>query len=213
MPKHVQHEFEWATNPEPAMPAEPTHRDDPPPTLPPPAAARETCGLRHPGDTDDWETLSMPLPTALPEAVARAVFGVDEHGNVNPAAEEVAEITEHHTERLVDFLNRMQAIDERLARAAGDSRKALYREKDVILSAYQGALALYAEDFGQDASRHLDAWARHQIDSESEEQAAEPPTSRSHRDERAHSARHRRTDKQPSGKKTKASRKAGSQPP
>ena len=49
----------------------------------------------------------------------RAVFGVDDCGNVNPSSEEVAEITEHHTDRLVELLERLRDIDDRLANSYG----------------------------------------------------------------------------------------------
>jgi hypothetical protein len=180
--KHFQYEIDWtATQAEPRL-----EQHDLPRSTALISRENEESDEQESEHSDEWEHCSMPNPTALLEAVGRAAFGVDEEGNVNPGPEEVAEITEHHTERLVELLNRLQDIDDRLARASGDSRKPLYRQKDQALSAYQGALALYAEDFGQEAARQLDAWARHQIDSESEDDARELRKSRPHRYDPGH---------------------------
>lgn len=166
MAKHFQHEIDWTAKHSASSPAEQALEGQ---ELSPIPASIATDERRCKGQADDWsrewDGCSMPNPTALLEAVGRAVFGVDDYGNVNPSPEEVAEITEHHTDRLVELLERSQDIDDRLANTYGGSRKSLVRQRDQVHSAYLGALALYAEDFGEEASRHLDAWARHQLES------------------------------------------------
>src|SRR5262249_52303546 len=41
-------------------------------------------------------------------------------------------------------------------------REKLTRDKERITCQVQGMLALYAEDFGETAARHLESWARHE---------------------------------------------------
>jgi hypothetical protein len=104
----------------------------------------------------------LPVPKPLPQAIGRGHFGEDENGPFRPTAQEVRAITENHTERLIGFLDGLQEVNAHLNNTQCSDRARLYHEKDRLLSAYQGALAMYAEDFGQNAANRLDAWARHQ---------------------------------------------------
>jgi hypothetical protein len=104
----------------------------------------------------------LPVPKPLPHAIGRGHFGEDENGPIRPTAQEVRAITENHTERLIGFLDGLQEVNAHLNNTQCSDRARLYHEKDRLLSAYQGALAMYAEDFGQNAAKRLDAWARHQ---------------------------------------------------
>lgn len=104
----------------------------------------------------------LPVPKPLPQAIGRGHFGEDENGPIRPTAQEVRAITENHTERLIGFLDGLQEVNAHLNNTQCSDRARLYHEKDRLLSAYQGALAMYAEDFGQNAANRLDAWARHQ---------------------------------------------------
>jgi len=133
------------------------------------AAAHFEAFIRATHESRDFETepLShspMPVPVPLPEAVEKGNFGMaDEQTPVDPLPEEVFSLTEHHGERIVDLLEELKTIDEQLGAAAGEERQRLIAQKDKALCAYQGALALYAEDFGDAATRQLDAWARSQL--------------------------------------------------
>jgi len=78
----------------------------------------------------------LPVPRPLPQAVAAKHFGQDERGPVNPAADEVREITENHAEIIIDLLaERRQA--ERSNREADQVR---------LSAEVQTAVVKYAED-------------------------------------------------------------------
>jgi hypothetical protein len=94
--------------------------------------------------------------------VARGNFGEDEHGPVKPKPAEVRAITEHQAEKLIELLGRLQDVEGRLARNGTHDRPSLIREKEKLLCAFQGGIALYAEDFGQHAANRLDAYVRHE---------------------------------------------------
>lgn len=106
----------------------------------------------------------MPVPKPLPSAIGKGNFGEDERGPVRPTAAEVRAITEHHAEKLIDLLGRLQDTDRQLAR--GGDRTSLIQQKDRLLSGYQSGIALYAEDFGEHAAKRLDAYVRHQVGKE-----------------------------------------------
>lgn len=108
----------------------------------------------------------LPVPKPLPSAIGKGNFGEDERGPVRPTAAEVRAITEHHAEKLIDLLGRLQDTDRQLARGGGGDRTSLIQQKDRVLSAYQSGIALYAEDFGEHAAQRLDAYVRHQVGKE-----------------------------------------------
>lgn len=111
----------------------------------------------------------MPCPHPLPAAIRRAAFGTDEEGEpVEPSEEEVAEITVHHGERLMDALESLAAAEAALARGREEDRDSGVVAVDRARSACQSVLALYEEDFGERAARELEAWARHQVEQSSE---------------------------------------------
>jgi hypothetical protein len=91
----------------------------------------------------------LPVPRPLPGAVAAGHFGQDDNGPVQPGHEEVRAITEQHAEKLINLL-------EGLA----NSRPG--EEQDRLSKSYDLAIAAYAEDFGEHASRQLDAYVRRQ---------------------------------------------------
>ena len=104
----------------------------------------------------------LPVPKPLPSAIGRGHFGEDEHGPIRPTAAEVRAITEDHAERLIDLLEGLAEVEGFLRNSQCSDRARLYHEKDRLLGAYQGAIAMYAEDFGEHAANRLDAFARHQ---------------------------------------------------
>jgi len=108
----------------------------------------------------------MPVPKPLPSAIGKGNFGEDERGPVRPTAAEVRAITEHHAEKLIDLLGRLQDTDRKLARGGEGDRTSLIHQKDRLLSGYQSGIALYAEDFGEHAANRLDAYVRHQVGKE-----------------------------------------------
>ena len=111
----------------------------------------------------------MPCPHPLPAAVRRAAFGLHEDGEpVEPSEEEVAEITIHHGERLMDALESLAAAEALLVRGRDDDRGNTVTAVDRARSACQSVLALYEEDFGERAARELEAWARHQVEQSSD---------------------------------------------
>ena len=106
----------------------------------------------------------MPVPEPLPEAVEKGNFGMeDDQTPVDPSPEEVFAITEQQGERMVELLEQLKCIEWRLENLTGEQRHPAILEKDRTLSAFQGMLALYAEDFGDVATRRLEAWARGRI--------------------------------------------------
>lgn len=106
---------------------------------------------------------TLPVPTPLPEAIGKGNFGEDEHGPIRPSREEVRAITENHAERLIEVLSSLKDIEAKLSGNKTGDRKALILEKDKWLSAYQGGIALYQEDFGEIAANRLDAYVRHEL--------------------------------------------------
>jgi len=176
--KHIQYEIDWAASQNVATAYDSSlEQHDLPNSTDSQAVQHNDSAVTEVDDSETWEHCMMPNPKPLLEAVGRAVFGVDEDGNVNPGPEEVAAITEYHTERLVKLLDEIQDIDGRLARATGQDRDTLHRQRDHAHSGYLGALALYAEDFGEDAARQLDTWARYQHRYGSEDDPREPERS------------------------------------
>ena len=105
----------------------------------------------------------LPVPKPLPSATGRGHFGEDEHGPIRPTAAEVRAITENQAERLIDLLEGLAEVEGFLRNSQCSDRARLYHEKDRLLSAYQSAVAVYAEDFGEHAAQRLDAYARHQF--------------------------------------------------
>lgn len=107
----------------------------------------------------------LPVPNPLPAAIGRGHFGEDEHGPIRPSRAEVRAITENHGERLINLLDGLREVDRSLSDSQCSDRARLYHEKDRLQSAYQSAIAMYKEDFGEDAANRLNAWARYQHDS------------------------------------------------
>ena len=106
---------------------------------------------------------TLPVPTPLPEAIGKGNFGEDEHGPIRPKADEVRAITENQAERLIEILSELKAVEGELSRSGGTNRKALIQAKDKWLCAYQGGIAMYAEDFGEVAANRLDAYVKHEL--------------------------------------------------
>ena len=59
-----------------------------------------------------------------------------------------------------EVLQELDSLNERLA-AQASNREELIRHKERLTCQKQGMLALYAEDFGETAARHLESWADH----------------------------------------------------
>jgi hypothetical protein len=88
----------------------------------------------------------------LPSAVTAGDFGQDENGrNIRPTREEVREITEQHVDKLLDIL-------ESIAHAPQSPSTEIPRLKESFAS----GIAAYAESFGPQASRQLEAYVRRQ---------------------------------------------------
>jgi hypothetical protein len=105
--------------------------------------------------------IDLPVPAPLPAAVAKGVFGTDDNDDpIDPSEEEVHEISMQHGEQLSEVLQELDAVNKRLA-AQPSNREELIRHKERLTCQKQGMLALYAEDFGEAAARHLESWARH----------------------------------------------------
>lgn len=104
-----------------------------------------------------------PVPKPLPSAIGRGHFGEDGQGPIRPTPAEVRAITENHAERLINLLEGLTEVEGFPANSQCSDRARLYHEKDRLLSAYQGAIAIYAEDFGEHAGKRLDAYVRNQF--------------------------------------------------
>src|SRR5882724_3277408 len=169
MPKHVQIEFDWTRtggDSAPVAAAAPVPEVE----IQKPLSQETLPGIPVVADASTPTTtvrarrspVVLPVPKPLPTAIGRGHFGEDENGPIRPTAQEVRAITENHTERLIGFLDGLQEVNALLNNSQCSDRARLFHEKDRLLSGYQGALAMYAEDFGQNAANRLDAWARHQ---------------------------------------------------
>ena len=88
----------------------------------------------------------LPVPKPLPEAIAAGRFGRDERGPIRPCAAEVRAITGNHAEKLIELLKPDDGTDRVLAQTEFDA-----------------GIAAYAEDFGEDAARRLEAYVRRQV--------------------------------------------------
>ncbi len=122
-------------------------------------------GIENDDDMDLLGGPAMPHPLPLESAVQSGAFGYEETGEpIYPAPDEIQAITEHHAERLMELRHALQAAENDATAATQGQRQAACREKDGALSAYQAALGLYAEDFGDAAAQLLDAWVHHQVD-------------------------------------------------
>lgn len=106
---------------------------------------------------------TLPVPNPLPEAIGKGNFGEDEHGPIRPGREEVRAITETQAEKLIEILSSLKDVEAQLARGGTKDRRALIQEKDKWLCAYQGGIAMYAEDFGELAANRLDAYVKHEL--------------------------------------------------
>jgi hypothetical protein len=106
----------------------------------------------------------VPVPAPLESAVRRGVFGTDEHDDpVEPSEDEVHEISLLHGERLAELFQSLDHVGKQLRRLNGSGLEKLVREKERLTCQVQGMLALYAEDFGETAARHLESWARAEV--------------------------------------------------
>jgi hypothetical protein len=105
---------------------------------------------------------TLPRPKPLEAAVERGHFGEDEQGPMCPSGEEVKEITERLAERLIDLMNGLREVQAMLRAPVCSDRARLYREKDLLSGQIGNALAMYAEDFGQEAASQLRAYAAHE---------------------------------------------------
>jgi hypothetical protein len=93
----------------------------------------------------------LPVPKPLPEAVAAGRFGLDDdQRSIRPGPDEVRAITENHAEKLIELLG---TIPERI-----DPGNDAHPLNDQL----KAAIAAYAEDFGPEAARQLEAYARRQ---------------------------------------------------
>lgn len=119
----------------------------------------------------------LPYVWPLPDAIERRHFGEDEDGPVEPSAEEVQAITEDVADRLIQHLNELEGVVARLRDAQRDAcRNLIFQEKERAVCAYQSTVALYEEDFGLDATRLLESWARRE--KERIDEGAENPDDR-----------------------------------
>ncbi len=166
MAKQVQTEFDWFAQRAAATPALPAVEE---------ASALNQAllpGMQVEGDDQEVPAVAtsrerrhpavLPVPKPLPSAIERGHFGEDEHGPIRPTSAEVRAITENLAERLVNLRDGLAEVERFMANSQCSDRGRLYHEKDRLLSAYQGAIAMYAEDFGEPAANRVDAYARHQ---------------------------------------------------
>jgi hypothetical protein len=94
----------------------------------------------------------MPVPRPLADAVAAGHFGVDEKGKpINPSEDEVHAITRDHSELLIELFDSL----------ASDGEKP-HPQAPAVEQQIQSELARYAEDFGERATRQLEAYCRRQ---------------------------------------------------
>ena len=111
----------------------------------------------------------MPCPEPAAAAVDAGVFGFDEHGVIDPSADDVRAMTEEHARELlgivieVDHLQRcwrhgVDPVSGKVPRS-GNRREALrdrlVREVERLEQHYQNMLAAYAEGFGWTATDAL----------------------------------------------------------
>ena len=168
MRKYEQTEFNWSGQ---------TANVAPPPPASEPGKALSQATL--PGMTEEVDcnggarTASrvhrrspavLPVPKPLASAIGRGHFGEEENGPIRPSPAEVRAITENHGERLINLLEGLDEVERSLRNSQCTDHARLYREKDRLISAYQGATALYAEDFGEHAALRLDSYVRHQFE-------------------------------------------------
>ena len=97
----------------------------------------------------------MPVPIPLDAAIEKGNFGYDPETDkpVHPQSAEVRAITENHAERMIELLAQLRSV-----------RASDYRKKDLLNGEYRSKLAMYAEDFGDEAAARLDAYVRHQAE-------------------------------------------------
>jgi hypothetical protein len=89
----------------------------------------------------------LPVPSPLPAAVQAGHFGLEETGKpVRPGAAEVREITRAHADKLIDLLDQL--------------RSAPLEARGRLQSDYAAGITAYAEDFGPDASKRLEAYVQ-----------------------------------------------------
>lgn len=180
MAKHTQYEFDWNQRGEVAEKIAPGQS-----SLETPAAAfaEESFStvqvsqerLTPPVETATPKpTVSFPNPVPLPEAVARGVFGRDDDGVINPSQEEVDAITEEQGNRLLELLTQLAKVNISLASTAEEIPPALEAEKDRLTAAYRDAVAMYAEDFGDETAAQLDAWAQSRLESDGDYDLGHP---------------------------------------
>jgi hypothetical protein len=100
----------------------------------------------------------LPVPQPLQEAVEKGNFGYDPDTDdpIKPGPREVRAITENHAERMIELLDRLKTIRDRTPEA--------FRQRDLLDGEYKSKLAMYAEDFGEEAAARLDSYVRHQAD-------------------------------------------------
>jgi len=96
----------------------------------------------------------LPVPRPLAHAVAAGHFGRDEHGPVNPSADEVRDITLNHAEDVIDLLADLTEAQRRVDK---ESSQGFWSEP------IKAALEKYAEDFGDHAAQQLLAYCRRQL--------------------------------------------------
>lgn len=165
MRKYEQTEFNWSgqtPNVEPPLPAAEPEKVLRQATLPGMTDELDCNGGTRTAPKERRHPAVLPVLKPLPSAIGKGHFGEDEHGPIRPTPAEVRAITENHAERLINLLEGLSEVEGFLANSQCSDRARLYHEKDRLLSAYQGAMAMYAEDFGEHAANRLDAYARHQ---------------------------------------------------
>jgi hypothetical protein len=166
MRKYEQTEFNWSgqsANVTPQLPAAEPENTLTQATLP--GMTEETdCngGARTAPRMHRRSPAVLPVPKPLPSAIGRGHFGEDEHGPIRPTPGEVRAISENHSERLIDLLDGLDEVERSLRNSQCGDRARLHHEKDRLRTAYQAAIAMYVEDFGEGASKRLEAWALHQ---------------------------------------------------
>lgn len=104
---------------------------------------------------------TMPCPFPLGDAIQRGVFGHGANGQpLFPDPKQVQSITKIHADRLLELL---EAPPVELATAVDTRNIDPGQENARARSTYEHVLNLYADDFGQAASRRLDDWVRNQF--------------------------------------------------
>ena len=169
MATQMQYEFDWTGR----VPHAPL------PTIEQPETNRQLDNKEYEAQSPHASAIPdirLLQPQPLPEAIGRAVFGSsDDEGVVVPSPEGIAENAERHGFQLVDLLEELGTLENRMASVATDKEPEAYDcEKDRLSAVNQRLVGMYAEDFGDAACREMERWAQHQVKGDDDGDACQP---------------------------------------